>query len=47
MPYEGTPLSAFTRGQIEAYCREPWEMRTDPATGRTLYNPCRRPEVFF
>lgn len=45
-PYEGTPLTAFTKQQIDAYCREPWEMQTDPDTGRTLYNPCRMPEAF-
>ncbi|MEM1343680.1 MAG: hypothetical protein AAGI34_03750 [Pseudomonadota bacterium] len=44
-PYEGIPITAFNGVQMRAYCAETWETRAAP-DGRTLYNPCRRPDAF-
>ncbi|MEO1688791.1 MAG: hypothetical protein AAFU61_12880 [Pseudomonadota bacterium] len=45
-PFEGVPLSSFSPAQVDAWCGVAWTRRTDPGSGRTLYNPCREPEAF-
>lgn len=46
VPYEGVPLSSFSPAQVDAWCGVTWTRRTEPDTGRTIYNPCREPAAF-
>lgn len=45
-PYEGTKLSTYSVADMQWFCRQSWERRVSPTTGRTEFNPCHRPEKF-
>ena len=43
--YEGSPYSAFSPSDIQAYCGQDWTTRI-AANGRTEYNPCTQRSAF-
>ncbi|MEL6680369.1 MAG: hypothetical protein AAFQ51_16820 [Pseudomonadota bacterium] len=43
---EGTLFSSIPAKVVEGYCKLDWETRLNRRTGRTEYNPCRRPDVY-
>ncbi|MEM7056099.1 MAG: hypothetical protein AAF557_00795 [Pseudomonadota bacterium] len=43
--YEGSPYSAFSATDIQAYCGQDWTTRV-AADGRTEYNPCTQRSAF-
>lgn len=43
--YEGSPYSAFTASEIQAYCGQDWTTRV-AENGRTEYNPCTQRSAY-
>ncbi|MEL6601476.1 MAG: hypothetical protein AAGK98_01265 [Pseudomonadota bacterium] len=43
---EGTLFTSIPAKVVEGYCKLDWETRINRRTGKTEYNPCRRPDVY-
>lgn len=46
LPVEGAAYAGFAPSEIEWYCAQTWRTAVDPATGRSLYNPCYQRAMF-